>query len=157
AGRRRHARSRLRERTRDPALGPLRSDTDRPVRGAGDLARRRPRILARERIAAMPGERILTIDFTARSRFGVVDGYRLVAELIPKFGNVLLLKDQTIVAAAKQFGPAKNKQRAILVGGRYAPPPPRPARVKPPDRAETQPPDGLSVLDAARAHAALRL
>jgi predicted ribosome quality control (RQC) complex YloA/Tae2 family protein len=110
-----------------------------------------------ERIGVLPGERILTIDFTARSRFGVVDAYRLVAELIPKFGNVLLLKDHTIVAAAKQFGPAENKHRAILVGGRYAPPPPRPARVKPPDRAQTQPPDGLSVLDAARAHAALRL
>lgn len=78
-------------------------------------------------VRAWPGERILAFSFAARSRFGVVDEYRLLVELIPRFGNVLLLKDATIVAAAKQFGPAENAHRIILVGGRYAPPPARPS------------------------------
>jgi len=103
-------------------------------------------------VGAWPGERILTIAFAARSRFGVVDEYRLILELVPKFGNVILLKDQTIVAAAKQFGPAENQRRSILVGGAYAPPPPRPARARPTGvSASLQPPGEASVLDSLRA------
>lgn len=77
-------------------------------------------------VAAVPGERILRLDFRTRSRFGVVDGYELVVELVPRFGNVLLLKGSTIVAVAKEFGLAENPRRAILAGGPYLPPPPRP-------------------------------
>ncbi len=99
-------------------------------------------------VRPVPGERIVTFDFAARSRFGVVDGYRLVVELIPRFGNVLLLKGETIVAAAKQFGPAENARRTILIGGRYAPPPPRPPGSRP--TGGEPPPDEGSLLDLLR-------
>jgi predicted ribosome quality control (RQC) complex YloA/Tae2 family protein len=79
------------------------------------------------RVGAVRGERVMTIDLGARSRFGLGDDYLLVVELIPRFGNVVLLKDQIVVAAAKQFGPAENERRTILVGMPYAPPPPREA------------------------------
>lgn len=78
------------------------------------------------RVGAPRGERILVFDFGVRSRFGVADGYRLVVELIPRFGNVVLVKDGTVIAAAKQFAPAENAQRSIQVGFLYAPPPPSP-------------------------------
>jgi predicted ribosome quality control (RQC) complex YloA/Tae2 family protein len=48
---------------------------------------------------------------------------KLVAELIPRFGNLVLLRDGDVIAAAKQFSPAENEARSIGVGGPYRPPP----------------------------------
>ncbi|HEY5349143.1 MAG TPA: NFACT family protein, partial [Candidatus Lustribacter sp.] len=70
-----------------------------------------------------PGDRVLVLDFGTTSRFGVATGVKLVAELIPRFGNLLLLRDGTIIAAAKQFSPAENEARSVGVGGPYRPPP----------------------------------
>jgi predicted ribosome quality control (RQC) complex YloA/Tae2 family protein len=42
---------------------------------------------------------------------------------VPRYGNVLLLRDGTIIAAAKQFSPAENEARSIQLGMPYAPPP----------------------------------
>lgn len=75
------------------------------------------------------GDRVVALDFGARSRFGVETASRLVMELVPRFGNVVLLKGETVVAAAKTFSPAENPARSIEIGGTYQPPPLPPARL----------------------------
>ncbi|MBV8727005.1 MAG: NFACT family protein, partial [Candidatus Eremiobacteraeota bacterium] len=75
------------------------------------------------RVGAVPGERILSFEFATRSRFGVAAGYQLVAELIPRFGNLLLMKDDTVVAAYKEFRAGDSGRRTIAAGKRYEPPP----------------------------------
>jgi predicted ribosome quality control (RQC) complex YloA/Tae2 family protein len=74
-------------------------------------------------VRSRPGDRVLVLDFGTTSRFGVTTGVKLVAELIPRFGNLLLLRDGAIIAAAKQFSPAENEARSVGVGGPYRPPP----------------------------------
>jgi predicted ribosome quality control (RQC) complex YloA/Tae2 family protein len=76
-----------------------------------------------ERVRARRGDRLIAIECSARSRFGVASAYRLIAELVPRFGNVLLLKDDTIVSAAKEFSGDQNTRRSIVVGDAYQPPP----------------------------------
>jgi predicted ribosome quality control (RQC) complex YloA/Tae2 family protein len=76
-----------------------------------------------ERVRARRGDRLIAIECSARSRFGVTSAYRIVAELVPKFGNVLVLKDDTIVSAAKEFSGDQNTRRSIVVGDAYEPPP----------------------------------
>jgi predicted ribosome quality control (RQC) complex YloA/Tae2 family protein len=74
-------------------------------------------------VRSRPGDRVLVLDFGTTSRFGVTTGAKLVIELIPRFGNLLLLRDGDIIAAAKQFSPAENEARSVGVGGPYRPPP----------------------------------
>ncbi len=74
-------------------------------------------------VQARRGDRVLAIAFGSLSRFGVGSEARLVAELVPRFGNVLVLKDGVVVGAAKQFGLGDNSARSVLVGETYAPPP----------------------------------
>lgn len=74
-------------------------------------------------VRSRTGDRVLRMEFGTRSRFGVQSGYDLVAELVPKFGNLLLLKDDTIVAALKEFSAAHNAQRTIETGAAYEAPP----------------------------------
>jgi predicted ribosome quality control (RQC) complex YloA/Tae2 family protein len=76
-----------------------------------------------ERVRARRGDRLIAFECRSRSRFGVENGYRLVAELVPRFGNLVLLKDDTVVSAAKEFGRGDNARRATLVGDLYEPPP----------------------------------
>lgn len=76
-----------------------------------------------ESVRARRGDRLIAFECSARSRFGVRSTYRLVAELVPRFGNLVLLKDDTVVAAAKEFTRAENARRATVVGERYEPPP----------------------------------
>jgi predicted ribosome quality control (RQC) complex YloA/Tae2 family protein len=76
-----------------------------------------------ERVRARRGDRLIAIDCAASSRFGVSDRVRLVLELVPRFGNLVLLKDDTVIAAAKEFTRAENPRRATLVGELYEPPP----------------------------------
>ncbi len=76
-----------------------------------------------ERVRARRGDRLIAIDCAASSRFGVSDRVRLVLELVPRFGNLVLLKDDTVIAAAKEFTRAENPRRATLVGEPYEPPP----------------------------------
>ena len=70
-----------------------------------------------------PGDRVLVVSLATHSRFGVANEVRLVLELVPRFGNVLVVRDRTIVAAAKQFSPAENETRSIQAGNTYQPPP----------------------------------
>ena len=76
-----------------------------------------------ERVSSRTGDRLLAIDLATLSRFGVLSAYRLVAELVPRFGNVLLLKGDVIVAAAREFSPEQNPRRPIVAGDAYRPPP----------------------------------
>lgn len=68
-------------------------------------------------------DRLLRLTFGIRSRFGVGDEIDLYIELVPRFGNVVLVKGGTIVSALKEFGHAQNPARAIAAGFAYEPPP----------------------------------
>jgi len=76
-------------------------------------------------VAAQTGERFIRFGFASRSRFGVTEEMGLLCELVPRFGNLVLLKGETIVAAAKEFGAAENRARTIAAGSAYRPPPAR--------------------------------
>lgn len=71
------------------------------------------------------GDRVMRLEFGTRSRFGVGDAAELVLELVPRFGNAILIKRGVIVAAAKEFSLAENPARAVQTGQPYVPPPPR--------------------------------
>jgi predicted ribosome quality control (RQC) complex YloA/Tae2 family protein len=68
------------------------------------------------------GDRLVRLDFTTRSRFGVAGGAGLVLELVPRFGNVILVKDDRVVHAMREFSLAENGTRSVEVGARYQPP-----------------------------------
>ena len=68
------------------------------------------------------GDRLIAFDASAQSRFGVRSGFRLVAELVPRFGNVVLLRDDTVVAAAKEFS-GEGGARTTRTGDAYELPP----------------------------------
>ncbi|HKU68178.1 MAG TPA: NFACT RNA binding domain-containing protein [Candidatus Baltobacteraceae bacterium] len=98
------------------------------------------------------GDRLLRMEFGARSRFGVEERLALVFELVPRFGNIVLLKGDTIVAAAKEFAPSQNAVRSVQTGDAYEPPPLRPGKSSPllaqervASLAERLPEDGLHV------------
>jgi predicted ribosome quality control (RQC) complex YloA/Tae2 family protein len=74
-------------------------------------------------VRARHGDRVLVLSFGTSSRFGVESESRLVLELVPRYGNVVLLHDRIVVAAAKQFSPAENEARSVQVGLPYEPPP----------------------------------
>lgn len=82
-------------------------------------------------VTAVKNERILRVEFAAQSRFGVRDEYTLLFELVPRFGNIVLLKGDTIVAALKEFASTRAARR-IRAGQRYEPPPPRARSSSPP-------------------------
>lgn len=77
------------------------------------------------------GDRLLRMEFGSRSRFGVEERSALVFELVPRFGNIILLKGDTVVAAAKEFAPSENAVRSIQAGEAYEPPPLRPGKSSP--------------------------
>jgi predicted ribosome quality control (RQC) complex YloA/Tae2 family protein len=72
---------------------------------------------------ARRGDRLLVLTFGTSSRFGVESEARLVLELVPRYGNVVLLRDRLVVAAATQFSPAENETRSVQAGMPYEPPP----------------------------------
>ncbi len=74
-------------------------------------------------VRARRGDRVLVLTFGTASRFGVESEFRLVLELVPRYGNVVLLRERVVVAAAKQFSPAENEARSVQVGLPYEPPP----------------------------------
>jgi predicted ribosome quality control (RQC) complex YloA/Tae2 family protein len=74
-------------------------------------------------VRARRGDRLLRLTFSSRSRFGVGDELDLYLELVPRFGNAVLVKRDTVVAAAKEFTLAENHRRAVLAGLSYELPP----------------------------------
>jgi predicted ribosome quality control (RQC) complex YloA/Tae2 family protein len=75
------------------------------------------------RVRARRGDRLIALDFAARSRFGVGDEAELYLELVPRFGNAVLVKRATTVAALKEFSPAENSRRTVQAGMPYELPP----------------------------------
>ncbi len=87
----------------------------------------RGRVVAR--IEARTHDRLLKITFRTRSRFGVDDEVDLYIELVPRFGNAVLVKDERVLAAAQEFDLA-HSTRPTLPGAKYVLPPlPRTARI----------------------------
>ena len=76
-------------------------------------------------VRARRGDRVLRLSFGSRNRFGVGERIEVYVELVPRFGNVVLVKGETVVAALKEFSPAENPRRPIAAGLPYAPPPAR--------------------------------
>src|SRR6202161_1794011 len=74
-------------------------------------------------VRSRPGDRVLVLGFGSASRFGVESSSQLVVELVPRYGNVVLIRERVVVAAAKQFSPAENESRSVQVGLPYEPPP----------------------------------
>ncbi len=74
-------------------------------------------------VSARPGDRLLRLTFGIRSRFGVGDEVDLCLELVPRFGNAVLVKGERVVSAFKEFGLAQNPARAVAAGLVYEPPP----------------------------------
>jgi predicted ribosome quality control (RQC) complex YloA/Tae2 family protein len=72
---------------------------------------------------ARHNDRLLRLTFSARSRFGIGEQLDLYVELVPRFGNLVLVKGDRVVAALKEFSPAENPQRAVQAGAPYALPP----------------------------------
>jgi predicted ribosome quality control (RQC) complex YloA/Tae2 family protein len=111
-----------------------------------------------ERIRARRGDRLLALDAASLSRFGVVSQSRLVAELVPRFGNLVLLKGETVVAAAKAFEKGGRTARTVSPGETYeAPPLPRRAAALPDLEVELAPLAGGDAGEAARKRAAKAL
>jgi predicted ribosome quality control (RQC) complex YloA/Tae2 family protein len=82
------------------------------------------------------GDRLLRMEFGSRSRFGVEDRVALVFELVPRFGNIVLLKgpssgSEVVVAALKEFPPSQNAVRSVQAGDAYEPPPLRTGKQSP--------------------------
>ena len=100
------------------------------------------------RIRARRGDRLIAIDFASRSRFGVGDELQLYLELVPRFGNAVLVKRDTIVSSLKEFSLAENPQRAVTAGMRYhLPPLPAGGGTDAPAEEDLDPSQGPSVLE----------
>ena len=84
-------------------------------------------------VRARRGDRVIVVTLGTQSRFGVENEARLVLELVPRYGNVVLLRDRSVIASAKQFSPAENEARSVQIGAVYQPPPLIEARI---DRVE---------------------
>ena len=69
------------------------------------------------------GDRLIRLRLGARSRFGVVREAIVLFELVPRFGNALLLKEERVLAALRTFDHGANRERAVLEGQLYEAPP----------------------------------
>jgi predicted ribosome quality control (RQC) complex YloA/Tae2 family protein len=74
-------------------------------------------------VKARKGDRLVRLTFGTRSRFGVGDESDLYIELVPRFGNIVLVRKERIVAALKEFSLAENAARAVEIGQAYILPP----------------------------------
>jgi predicted ribosome quality control (RQC) complex YloA/Tae2 family protein len=84
-------------------------------------------------------DRLVRLRFSVRSRFGVGDELDLYLELVPRFGNIVLVKGESVVAARKEFTPAENPRRATVAGSPYVLPPlpARPVQIAPPPMSDS--------------------
>jgi predicted ribosome quality control (RQC) complex YloA/Tae2 family protein len=84
-------------------------------------------------VQAVAHDRILNVDMSSRSAFGVPARHRITLELEPRKANALVLRpsrtsEWLILAAAKRFD-SRDGAREIAVGETYTPPPPRPTKL----------------------------
>jgi len=71
------------------------------------------------RVAQPAWERILELEIEARD-----DRLRIIAELMPRRANILLVQDGIILDCLKRVGPEENRYRLSLPNHEYLPPPP---------------------------------
>ncbi len=71
------------------------------------------------RLTQPPWERLLEIDIGSQE-----GSFRLVAELMPRRANVLLLREGMILDCLNRVGPKENRYRLSLPNHEYLPPPP---------------------------------
>ena len=84
------------------------------------------------RVTQPAWERLLEIEI------GSPDGiFRLVAELMPRRANLLLLRDGMILDCLNRVGPKENRYRLSLPNHRYVPPPPIRDQLDPSKLTET--------------------
>ncbi len=83
-------------------------------------------------ISQPPWERLLEIALTSGDA-----EYRLIAELMPRRANVLLLRDGMILDCLNRVGPEDNRYRLSLPNHEYKPPPPIRGQLDPADLAES--------------------
>ncbi|MDH2910619.1 MAG: NFACT family protein [Candidatus Eremiobacteraeota bacterium] len=75
-------------------------------------------------VSSRRNDRLLRLRMGTRSRFGVARYHDLVLELVPRFGNALLLNEEgRIVAALQSFDATANARRTTIEGAPYEPPP----------------------------------
>ena len=71
------------------------------------------------RVAQPTWERILELEIAGQDA-----RLRLIAELMPRRANILLVQDGTILDCLKRVGPEENRYRLSLPNHEYVPPPP---------------------------------
>ena len=75
-------------------------------------------------VSSRRNDRLLRLRMGARSRFGVARYHDLILELVPRFGNALLLNEEArIVSALQRFDATANARRTAIEGAPYEPPP----------------------------------
>ena len=86
-----------------------------------------------EAVHAVPGDRIINVDVSSRSAFGVPSQHRLVFELEPRKANALVLRPSAdgfaALAVARTVAGAEGA-RDVAAGKPYVPPPRRPRFVE---------------------------
>ncbi len=68
-------------------------------------------------------DRIILLDFFIIDIYNQKKSYKLVLELIPRYQNIILLKDKIIIDCIKKISFAENRHRQLLPGVKYNPPP----------------------------------
>jgi predicted ribosome quality control (RQC) complex YloA/Tae2 family protein len=84
-------------------------------------------------VQAVPHDRILNVDMSSRSAFGVPARHRVTLELEPRKANALVLRpnrtDEWLILAAAKCFDGRDGAREIAVGENYTLPPPRPTKL----------------------------
>jgi predicted ribosome quality control (RQC) complex YloA/Tae2 family protein len=94
-----------------------------------------------------PRDRVMFIHFRKATPYNRSEEYILVLEMIPRYGNLILLRDGRIIDALRTFTPAQNPSRPIVPEQPYLPPEPP----KSPPMDDTEPlPDDLDAFFEAR-------
>jgi predicted ribosome quality control (RQC) complex YloA/Tae2 family protein len=68
-------------------------------------------------------DRIILLDFSIIDIYNQKKSYKLMLELIPRYQNIILLKDKTVIDCIKKISFAENRHRQLLPGVEYIPPP----------------------------------
>jgi predicted ribosome quality control (RQC) complex YloA/Tae2 family protein len=119
-----------------PMLAAIEGDAEEHESGPGGWAGAVAALLRNatiEAVHAVPDDRIINVDLSSRSAFGVPSRHRLVFELEPRKANALVLRPIdddggfSVLAVAKAIAGAEGA-RDIAVGKPYEPPPSRAPR-----------------------------
>lgn len=71
-------------------------------------------------------DRIASFSISARGELGDLEVYTLVVEIMGKYSNIILVKqDGTVIDSAQRVTPSMSSVRTVLPGGQYHAPPPQ--------------------------------